>query len=69
VSEASLDQSQLLRRFWRRIAPPIVVSVFYFGVLVYPAIRIWMLVNPAPPGTPTLLVIMVGPLLGRLALQ
>jgi predicted MPP superfamily phosphohydrolase len=69
VSEASLDQSQLLRRFWRRIAPPIVVSVFYFGVLVYPAIRIWMLVNPAPPGTPTLLVIMVGPLLGRLAYE
>jgi predicted MPP superfamily phosphohydrolase len=69
VSEASLATASALKRAWRRIAPLVVVTTFYFGVLVYPVVRIWMLITPVPPGTPVLLAIMVGPLLGRLAYE
>lgn len=55
----------LMRRY---VAPIAVVSLFYFGLLVYPVVRIWMLVLP-PPDTPALLVIMAGPLLLRLAAE
>ncbi|MEM8766006.1 MAG: metallophosphoesterase [Pseudomonadota bacterium] len=55
------------RRVWRRLLPLVVVCLFYFGVLVYPILRIWSLLAGSVPGTPTLLVIMVGPLLARLA--
>ena len=40
MSEASVPQNHPLRRLWRRIAPLVVVSIFYFGVLVYPILRI-----------------------------
>jgi len=69
VSEAFLDSSHPLRRIWRRIAPLIIVNVVYFGVLVYPILRISVLLNGTLPGTPTLLLIMVGPLAGRLAYE
>lgn len=73
MSEASLDRARALqralKRLWRRTAPLVVVTVVYFGVLVYPVVRIWMLITPVPPGTPALLAIMVGPLLGRLAYE
>lgn len=52
----------------RYVAPVAVISVFYFGLLVYPVLRVWHLLLP-PPGTPTLLVIMVGPLLLRMAAE
>jgi len=55
----------ILRRY---VLPVGVVTLFYFGLLVYPVVRIWMLLLP-PPGTPELLVIMVGPLLLRLAAE
>ncbi len=63
--------AELARRFMgdfarRYLAPVTVVSVFYFGLLVYPVLRIWGLLLP-PPGTGALLVIMVGPLLLRMA--
>ena len=58
-----------MRSLWRRIAPLVVISVFYFGMLVYPILRISMLLRPEVPGTPTLLVIMVAPLLGRLSYE
>ena len=57
------------KALWRRIMPAFVVSAFYFGVLVYPILRIWNLISPSPPGTPALLVIMVGPLTARLAYE
>jgi predicted MPP superfamily phosphohydrolase len=56
------------RLFRRYVAPVAVVSAFYFGLLVYPVLRIWYLLLP-PPGTATLLVIMVGPLLLRMAAE
>jgi len=56
------------RLFRRYIAPVTVVSLFYFALLVYPVLRIWGLLLP-PPGTPELLVIMVGPLLLRMAAE
>ncbi len=57
-------------RLWRRIAPIVVVSAFYYGVLVYPVLRILGLAWPDwQPGTWQLLAIMVGPLAGRLAYE
>lgn len=50
------------RDIWRRLAPIIVVGTFYFGVLVYPVLRIRNLLLPQAPGTPELLLIMVGPI-------
>jgi len=55
----------LLRRY---VAPVAVISVFYFGLLVYPVLRIWYLLLP-PPGTTILLIIMVGPLALRMAAE
>ncbi len=69
MSETTLESSQWLTRLWRRVAPLVVVSVFYFGFLIYPILRIWTLLSGTLPGTPVLLVIMVGPLLGRLAYE
>ncbi len=56
---------RLLRRY---VAPVTVVSIFYFGLLVYPVLRIWNLLLPAP-GTAALLVIMVAPLLLRMTAE
>ena len=56
---------KLLRRY---VLPVLVVSIFYFGLLVYPVLRIWHLLLP-PPGTVALLVIMVMPLLLRMAAE
>ena len=50
---------------WRRLAPILVVGTFYFGVLIYPVLRIRNLLADAP-GTLELLLIMVGPIVGRL---
>ncbi|MEZ5552802.1 MAG: metallophosphoesterase [Pseudomonadales bacterium] len=58
-----------LRALQRRALPLLVVNLFYFGVLVYPVLRIWSLLTPVPPGTVALLVIMVGPIIGRLACE
>jgi predicted MPP superfamily phosphohydrolase len=69
VSEVSLVTAPILKRLWRRTAPLLVITTVYFGVLVYPVVRIWMLIVPLPPGTAALLVIMVGPILGRLAYE
>lgn len=57
------------RRLWRRAAPSIVVSVFYFGFLIYPVLRIRNLILPEPAGTPELLALMVIPILGRLVYE
>jgi len=69
VSEVATGRAGIVRRIWRRIAPPVVVSVFYFGVLVYPILRIRMLLSPSIPGTAELLLIMVAPILGRLSYE
>jgi len=58
--------SPVTRSFFRRLTPIVVVSVFYFGMLVYPVLRIRNLILSEPAGTPELLAIMLGPLLGRL---
>lgn len=69
MSEAATHRTGNLRRIWRRIAPLLVISIFYFGVLVYPILRIRMLLSPTIPGTAELLLIMVAPLLGRLSYE
>ena len=69
MSEASLTPRSFTRRIWRRVAPLLVVNLFYFGVLVYPVVRIWMLISAKAPGTPALMVIMVAPVLGRLSYE
>ena len=52
------------------LVPYIVVGTFYFGVLMYPVLRILGLTIPEfQPGTATLLVVLVGPLAGRLAYE
>ena len=63
-----MDTSQTTTHAWRRIAPILIVSAFYFGMLVYPVLRILGLAFPSwQPGTLELVAIMVGPLAGRLA--
>lgn len=69
MSEVVVSHVGPLRRLWRRVAPLVVVSAFYFGVLVYPILRIRGLLVPALPGTGELLLIMVGPILGRLSYE
>ena len=67
MSETTYSMAGPLLRFWRAAAPLVVVNVFYFGVLVYPILRIRLLLIPTPPGTLELLIIMAGPALARLA--
>lgn len=58
------------RRRLQRLYPLLVVSAVYFAVLVYPVLRIGLLAFPDwRPGTPLLLLIMVGPAAGRLAYE
>lgn len=53
-----------------KIVPLVVVGTFYFGVLIYPMLRILGLTFPDwQPGTATLLVVLVGPLAGRLSYE
>lgn len=69
MSEAAALHEGILRRWWRRLAPLLVVNVFYFGLLIYPLLRIWELLAGSLPGTLPLMAIMVGPLLGRLSYE
>jgi predicted MPP superfamily phosphohydrolase len=69
MSEAAAIGDGRLRRWWRRLAPLLVVNLFYFGLLIYPLLRIWELLAGSLPGTPVLMAIMVGPLLGRLSYE
>ncbi len=69
MSETAAIAHGRLRRWGRRLAPLLVVNVFYFGLLIYPLLRIWELLAGSLPGTPVLLAIMVGPLLGRLSYE
>jgi predicted MPP superfamily phosphohydrolase len=56
-----------LRRYALRSA---VVSALYFSILVYPVIRLISLLLPHwSPGTPELLLIIVGPILGRIVYE
>ncbi len=62
--------AQTLIHAWRRVTPIVIVSLFYFGVLVYPVIRMLGLAFPHwQPGTMALMLIMVGPLAGRLGYE
>ncbi len=69
MSETATLPQSVLKRLWQRLLPLLVVNVFYFGTLIYPVLRIWELLAGALPGTPTLIGIMVGPLLGRLSYE
>ena len=69
MSEAVTLPASRLKRFRQRLTPLLVVNLFYFGTLIYPLLRIWELLAGELPGTPTLMVIMVGPLLGRLSYE
>lgn len=62
--------AQTLRYTWQRVMPALVVAAFYFGVLVYPLLRMLGLAFPTwQPGTGTLLAIMLGPVVGRMAYE
>ena len=62
--------AQTIRHTWRRILPALVTLVFYFGLLVYPLMRMLGLAFPDwRPGTWELLCIMLGPLAGRLSYE
>ena len=69
MSEAASLPDSWLKRLWQRLLPLLVVNVFYFGTLIYPVLRIWELLAGSLPGTPVLIAIMVGPLLGRLSYE
>ena len=59
-----------MRKLARRAAPAALVAVFYFGILVYPLLRcLWLTFPSWQPGEPTLLLIMVGPIVARLAYE
>ncbi len=67
---ASSRPVSLWRLGYRRLAPVVAFAVVYFAVLVYPPLRIGGLAFPAwQPDTATLLLLMVGPVLGRLACE
>ncbi|MFU8816539.1 MAG: metallophosphoesterase [Pseudomonadales bacterium] len=69
-SDASIARTSPWRRIYRRVAPPAVFTLIYYGVLVYPVLRILTLSFPDwQPGTPELLAIMVAPAAGRLACE
>jgi predicted MPP superfamily phosphohydrolase len=69
-TETGLGPRGSLRRGLRRLYPLLVISALYFAVLVYPVLRIGLLAFPDwRPGTPALLLIMVGPAAGRLAYE
>ncbi|MEE4300160.1 MAG: metallophosphoesterase [Pseudomonadales bacterium] len=58
----------LPRRVGRLAAPVAIFSIVYFGVLIYAPLRLATLLFPIwAPGTPELLVLIVGPILGRVA--
>ena len=51
----------------RRITPPLLAAVFYYGCLIYPLLRLIDWLIPAwRPGTPVLLALLVLPLLLRI---
>ena len=69
-SEAGAGSPGGLRQTGRRIAPLVAVTLLYYAILVYPVMRIGFLCLPDwRPETPVLLLIMVGPLAGRLAYE
>lgn len=58
----------LPHRIGRLAAPVAIFVIVYFGVLIYPPLRLAGLLFPSwAPGTPELLVLIVGPILGRVA--
>ena len=69
-AEAGAGSPGGLRQTGRRIAPLVAVTLLYYAILVYPVMRIGFLCLPDwRPETPVLLLIMVGPLAGRLAYE
>ncbi len=59
------------RRGLRRLVLPALILVsIYFGMLVYPPLRVaWLIWPQWQPGTPELLLLIVVPILGRLAYE
>ncbi len=67
---AGSGQWGTLRLALRRVSPAAIFALVYFGILVYPLMRILLLCFPGwQPETPVLLLIMVGPLAGRLSYE
>ncbi|MEZ5561022.1 MAG: metallophosphoesterase [Pseudomonadales bacterium] len=59
-----------LKTLYRRTMPVLLFALVYFGMLVYPVLRMTTLALPDwQPGTPVLLIIMVGPLAARLGYE
>ena len=58
------------RRLTRWVLPVLIVSTLYFGLLIYPHLRVFGLLLPDwQPDTPTLLALLVGPLALRVAAE
>jgi len=73
-TQAAIPPAEPPVRFWRRVLrgalPLTVVTTLYFTFIVYPPLRILGLSFPDwQPGTPELLLIMVGPLAIRIAAE
>jgi predicted MPP superfamily phosphohydrolase len=65
---AGRPRRPLPRRLGRLAAPVAIFAVVCFGMLIYPPVRLAGLLFPAwAPGTPELLVLILGPILGRVA--
>lgn len=65
---ASRVQRPLPHRIGRLAAPVAIFVTVYFGMLIYPPLRLADLLFPDwTPGTPALLVLILGPILGRVA--
>lgn len=71
MSEAeSLPKPRRRRGLRRLFLPALILVTVYFGMLVYPPLRVAWLIWPTwQPGTPELLVLIVVPILGRLAYE
>lgn len=70
MSEVQHAAHRRRRGLRRLLLPTLILVTVYFLVLVYPPLRVAWLIWPAwQPGTPTLLVLLVMPILGRLAYE
>jgi predicted MPP superfamily phosphohydrolase len=70
VSDAPTRGRTARSRFARLALPVTVFTVVYFAFLIYPPLRLADLLWPAwRPGTPALLVLIVAPILGRVAYE
>ncbi len=70
MSEMRTASRPRRRGLRRLLLPTLILVIVYFGVLVYPPLRVaWLIWPQWQPGTLALFVLMVVPILGRLAYE